>query len=103
MGYQEKDHRTGERKRPATTFTLSPSVITALDDLAKRTGKSRSEVAELCIIYGLERYLKELDAKEKAKEERKPVNHTVETSEERYMRKILFDFDNDAGWIPTGQ
>lgn len=101
MSFQAKDWRTGkniERKRPAATLTPSSSLVTTLDDFAKRTGESRSEVAERCIIYGLDRYSKELGAREKVNDEGKGEEKLEDgTVEQKYMRKILFDMSGE-GW-----
>jgi hypothetical protein len=95
-----KDSRTGEviqRKRPATTVTLSSLLLDEIDKLSKDIGKSRSEIVERCILIGLPVFKKNF-MKEEKKEEKRSEGKTIE---ERFMRKLIFDSSMDDRWEPV--
>jgi len=86
-----------ERKRPVVSMTISPSVIAELDELSKRTGRTRSDVAELCLIFGIERMRKEVELKEKVKEDE--ANSKEDSLEDRFLRKKIFDMRDNGEWV----
>jgi len=100
MSYVVRDSKTGEkrrRKRPITAITISPVLLAELDEIARKTGQTRSAVIEKCILYGIGRLRKEVEPP-KEEEPRGDEGPRDETDEQRFMRKILFDFNDNSRW-----
>jgi len=100
MSYKVQDSRTGserQRQRPIMAVTISPALLAELDMLAKKYKMSRARIVEKCILLGLGPFRQQHEPKPKESEEdRKEVDETVE---QRYMRKILFDFLDNEKWV----
>ena len=104
MSFKVVDSRTGEkreRKRPIMAVTIAPALLLELDELAKKYGLARAKIVERCILYGVPRLRKELEPPT-LQEEAKPEEPKDETTEQRFMRRKLFNVKDDEGWTPVG-
>jgi len=83
------------RNRPSISITISKPLLDELDELARKLGKTRSDVIERCILAGLEKVKKLVEGGEEEKAE------ASRGLEDAYMRSRLFDRRYDYLWEPV--
>lgn len=89
------------RRRPTVSITLSEPMLGYVDELAKKSGRTRSDVVELALRLVAER--KELESRILGvKAVAEDIGEEKEKDEDlsrRFMRRLLFDTKNDHEWL----
>lgn len=86
-----------ERKRPVLSITVSEDVKRRLEDLARRSNRSVSRVAEMCIVLGMPRYEQLLGQKSREYQKKKRMEcemeeRSKELSEEYWKQVLLGEY-----------
>jgi len=84
------------RKRWMLNTTVSPYLVSEIDEICSKKNLTRSWIVERALIIALPIIKKELGLNcDQSGDERKK-QHSSPSLEERFMKKLLFDFDYRA-------
>lgn len=109
MSYKAMDSKGAmrQRRRPVMAVTISSGLLMELDELARRINLPRAKIVERCILNGLPVLRKQVESLEKkesvsvskseSEDRDKPKSELLA---ERFMRRKLFNYDDEEGWAP---
>ena len=84
------------RKRWMLDTTVSPYLISEIDEIRSKRNLTRSLIVERALIIALPIIKKELGLNCDQSEDERKKQQSSSSLEERFMKKLLFDFDYRA-------
>ena len=88
--------RRVNRKRWMLNTTVSPYLISEIDEICSKKNLTRSWIVERALIIALPTIKRELGLDREESEDERKEQHSEASLEERFMKRLLFDLDYRA-------